>query len=356
MKKRFFLLILLIIPIKINAYSSNAFATVLMDMDSNKVIYSNNMNSSRSVASISKIMTAILAIESNKLNDIVIIGDEISKSYGSGVYIKTGEEILLQDLVYALMLRSGNDASLSIAKYVGGSVDNFVRMMNEKANEIGMKNTVFNNPNGLDEKGGNVSTAYDMGILTSYAMKNDIYKEITSTKKYTLKTNMNYYSWTNKHKLLGSYKYITGGKTGFTEVAKRTLVTTASKENINLVAVTLNDGSDFSDHINMFEEAFENYTNYNILKAGNIEIIGESYYKDCSFYIKNDFSATLKNGGNKVVLEFKLNRKINYMNDDEIGYVNIVINNESVHKEMVYVKVKERVSWFHKIKGWLFKW
>ena len=99
-----------------------------------------------------------------------------------------------------------------------------------------MKNTTFNNPHGLDVEGGNLSTAYDMAILTSYCMKNEDYREIVSTKKYTLKTNMNYYSWINKNKLLHSHTYITGGKTGFTDIARRTLVTTASLDNVNLVA------------------------------------------------------------------------------------------------------------------------
>ena len=198
MKKLLFLILL--IPISVKAYSSSATSTVLMDMDSLNVIYSNNMNDVRSVASISKIMTAIVAIENKDVNDIVTIGEEITKAYGSGVYIKQGEEITLESLLYGLMLRSGNDAALAIANYVGGSVDNFVTMMNKKAVEIGMKNSKFNNPHGLDENVGNLSTAYDMALLTSYAMKNETYRKIVSTKKYILRTNMNYYSWINKNK------------------------------------------------------------------------------------------------------------------------------------------------------------
>ena len=259
--KKLVLILLLLIPINIKAYSSSASSVVLMDMDSLNVIYGKNMHEIRSVASISKIMTAITAIENADINSTVTIGEEITASYGSGIYIKQGEEITLEALLYGLMLRSGNDAALAIANYVGGDVDNFVLMMNEKAKEIGMKNSTFNNPHGLDENGGNLSTAYDMALLTSYAMQNETYRKIVSTKKYTLKTNMNYYSWINKHKLLHAYNYVTGGKTGFTDIAKRTLVTTASKDNVNLVVVTLNDGNDFLDHINLFEEAFNNYTN-----------------------------------------------------------------------------------------------
>ena len=350
--KKLVLILLLLIPINIKAYESSASCVVLMDMDSLNVIYGENMHDVRSVASISKIMTAIVAIENADINSTVIIGEEITKAYGSGIYIKQGEEITLESLLYGLMLRSGNDAALAIANYVGGDIDNFVEMMNEKAVEIGMKNTTFNNPHGLDENGGNLSTAYDMALLTSYAMQNENYRKIVSTKKYTLRTNMNYYSWINKHKLLHSHNYITGGKTGFTDIAKRTLVTTASKDNINLVVVTLNDGNDFVDHINLFEEAFANYSNYNILKKGEIEIIDENYYTD-KLYINNDFNYSLNNNEqNNVLLNFKLEKKKNYNNNDEVGIVEVLINNQKVHEEKIYVEKKEDLSFWDKLKAW----
>ena len=350
--KKLVLILLLLIPINIKAYESSASCVVLMDMDSLNVIYGGNMHDVRSVASISKIMTAVLAIENADINSTVIIGEEITKAYGSGIYIKQGEEITLESLLYGLMLRSGNDAALAIANYVGGDIDNFVEMMNEKAVEIGMKNTTFNNPHGLDENGGNLSTAYDMALLTSYAMQNENYRKIVSTKKYTLRTNMNYYSWINKHKLLHSHNYITGGKTGFTDIAKRTLVTTASKDNINLVVVTLNDGNDFVDHINLFEEAFANYSNYNILKKGEIEIIDENYYTD-KLYINNDFNYSLNNNEqNNVLLNFKLEKKKNYNNNDEVGIVEVLINNQKVHEEKIYVEKKEDLSFWDKLKAW----
>ncbi len=350
--KKLVLILLLLIPINIKAYSSSASSVVLMDMDSLNVIYGENMHDVRSVASISKIMTAIVAIENADISSTVTIGEEITKAYGSGIYIKQGEELTLEALLYGLMLRSGNDAALAIANYVGGNVDNFVKMMNEKAVEIGMKNTTFNNPHGLDEDGGNLSTAYDMALLTSYAMQNENYRKIVSTKKYTLKTNMNYYSWINKHKLLHSHNYVTGGKTGFTDIAKRTLVTTASKDNVNLVVVTLNDGNDFLDHINLFEEAFDNYTNYNILKKGEIEIIDENYYTD-KLYINNDFNYSLNNNEqNSILLNFKLEKKKNYNNNDEVGIVEVLINSQKVHEEKIYVEKQQTLSFWDKLKAW----
>lgn len=347
------LLLLLIVPFNVKAYDTYATSAIIMDMDSNNVIYSDNINAVRSVASISKIMTAIVAIENADVNDMVVIGDEILSAYGSGIYIKQGEELSLEDLLYGLMLRSGNDAALAIAKYVGGDVDNFVNMMNDKAVEIGMKNTTFNNPHGLDVDGGNLSTAYDMALLTSYAMKNDEYKKIVATKKYTLKTNMNYYSWINKNKLLHSHNFITGGKTGFTDVARRTLVTTASMDNINLVVVTLNDGNDFNDHIKLYEEAFSNYKNYQILEKGEINIIDENYYLD-SLYIENSFYYTLpKNVNNEVLLNFKLDKKTEYDSGDKVGVVDVIINGKSVHTEEIYILRKcEELNFWAKLKAW----
>jgi D-alanyl-D-alanine carboxypeptidase len=254
------------------------------------------------------------------------------------------------------MLRSGNDAALAIAHYVGGSVDDFVKLMNEKANKIGMKNTTFNNPSGLDEKKGNYSTAYDMAILTSYAMKNEEYRKIVGTKKYRVETNKNVYSWTNKNKLLSSYKYTTGGKTGYTKIAKRTLVTTASKNNLNLVVVTLNDGNDWQDHENLFEEAFETYKNYKILQKGLIDIYDEKYYKNSEFYLKNSFSYPLLDiEKNNIVLKIKINKVTKYKDNEKIGDIEVYISDKKVYKDNVYIKSKDikEKSFIDKLKGWL---
>ena len=333
------ILILLLIPIRVCAIS--ATSAILMDTDNNIILYEKNINEVRSVASISKIMTAILAIESGKMDDAVIIGEEIDKAYGSGIYIRKGEELTLRDLVYGLMLRSGNDAALSIAYYVGGSVDNFVVMMNKKAKEIGMKNTEFNNPSGLDEEKGNYSTAYDMAKLASYAIKNDEFKKITATKKYKLKTNMNTYIWTNKNKMLTMYKYSTGGKTGYTEIAKRTLVSYASKDNTNLVVVTLNDGNDWNDHKELFEYGFNNYKNYTLIKKGKINIYDDNYYKYYTLYVKNNYNYLFnKNVTNNVIFKYQLTKNRNIKNDDIVGNLLIYISDKLVHKEPIYVKEK----------------
>ncbi|MBR6690177.1 MAG: D-alanyl-D-alanine carboxypeptidase [Bacilli bacterium] len=353
--KKIILILILLLPFRVLAIDTSARSAILMDIDSNRILYEENIHEIRSVASISKIMTAVIAIESGKLHDKVIIGDEINTSYGSGIYIKVGEEMSLRDLVYGLMLRSGNDAALAIAKYVGGTVEDFTKTMNNKAKEIGMKNTTFNNPSGLDQEKGNYSTAYDMAILTSYAMKLDEYKKITGTKKYVLTTNKNTYSWINKNKLLYSYKYTTGGKTGFTEIAKRTLVSTATKNNTNLVVVTLNDGNDWQDHQNLFEYGFSNYTNLKILEKGNITIYDDKYYDDYELYVKNDFSYLLSNSeeGN-LIFKYKLEKKRKLNNGDKVGILNIYLGDKKIHEENIFIDIinnKEK-SFFEKIKEW----
>ena len=353
--KKIILFLSLLIPIGVGAIDTSARSAILMDMDSNRILYEENINEKRSVASISKIMTALLAIESDKLDEVVIVGEEIKKSYGSGIYIKEGEELLLRDLVYGLMLRSGNDAALAIAKYVGGTVEDFVKMMNEKASVIGMNNTTFNNPSGLDQDKGNYSTAYDMALLTSFAMKNSEYKKITGTKKYTLKTNMNTYSWINKNKLLSIYKYTTGGKTGFTEIANRTLVSTASKDNTNLVVVTLNDGNDWQDHQNLFEYGFSNYTNLKILEKGNITVYNDNYYEDYELYIKNDFNYLIGvNEKNNLVFKYELEKKRKIKNKEKVGILKIYLGDKKIHEEEIFVKIvnNNKKSFFQKIKDW----
>ena len=187
----FLFLILCIIPSKVWALSLSCRSCVLMDMDSGRVLYAKDKDNPRLIASITKIMTAILAIENGNLDDTVTVGEEVLKMYGSNIYIELGEKIKLSDLLYGLMLRSGNDAAVVIANYIAGTEEKFVEMMNNKAKEIGMKNTIYNNCHGLDEETENKSTAskieYAIKTLTKVQKENlikepkllnDFFKEI----------------------------------------------------------------------------------------------------------------------------------------------------------------------------------
>lgn len=349
MKRILLITIMFLIPLNVKAIDTSATSAILMDMDSGRILYAKDINNQRSVASISKIMTAVVALDSGKLKNKVTVGGEIKKAYGSGIYIKEGEKLTLQDLLYGLMLRSGNDAALAIANSVSKDTETFVKKMNDKANEIGMKNSLFRNPHGLDqEDGGNLSTAYDMAKLTSYAMKNKEYRKIVATKKYTLKTNKNTYVWNNKNKLLSRYEYTTGGKTGFTEIARRTLVTTASRDNLNLVVVTLNDGNDFTDHQNLFEYAFENYKSYKILSKGEIEIKDDNYYHKYKLYLKNDYYYPLSlDEKDNIKIKYELVKKRKLKNNLKVGVAKVYLGDKNIHEESIYLNYKSKKS-----KGW----
>ena len=347
------ILILLLIP-KVNASTTSASSYILMDGVTGRVLLSKDMNSKRLIASITKIMTSIIAIESGKVEDTVTIDDSILKAYGSGIYIEVGEEIKLKDLLYGLMLRSGNDAALAIANYIAGSEENFVNLMNVKAKELGMKNTLFYNASGLPTPHGNYSSCYDMALLTRYVMKNKLYREIVSTKEYKAATNYKTYVWNNKNKLL-RYNYITGGKTGYTEESGRTLVSSATIDGMNLIAVTIRDSDDWNTHLELYNYAKDNYASYKVLNKNKFKVIGDTYYKDNYFYIKNDVYIPLKKNEKKsLVSHIILEKKKNYKTNDKVGINQIYLGNKLLYEEDIYIIKKNttKKSIFEKIKEW----
>jgi serine-type D-Ala-D-Ala carboxypeptidase (penicillin-binding protein 5/6) len=284
-------LFILNIPQKVDAsVSVNARSAILMEQKSGRILFEKDAFTKRRIASITKIMTATLAIESGKMNEMVKVSEKATYTEGSSVYLKPGEQIKLEDLVYGLMMRSGNDAATAIAEYVGGSVDGFVFLMNQKATEIGMFNTHFANPHGLDDHKDHYSTAYDMAKLTQYAMKNEKYRKIVSTKVYRAPNPTEKWDrvWRNKNRLLTKYKYTTGGKTGFTKLARRTLVTTATKGDMDLIAVTINDSNDWNDHISMFESGFKGFDMAEVLSKGKIDLGKNNDYKG-RLFLKHSF-------------------------------------------------------------------
>ena len=338
-----------------NASTSSASSYILMDETTGRVLASKDANSKRLIASITKIMTTVIAIESGKVDDIVIVDEAVLKAYGSGIYIEVGEEVLLKDLLYGLMLRSGNDAAMMIARHVAGSEEEFVKMMNDKARELGMKNTIFYNSSGLPTPSGNYSSCYDMALLTRYAMKYDFYKEIVSTEKYKVITNKKTYVWNNKNKLL-RYDYITGGKTGYTEESGRTLVSTATIDDMNLIVVTIRDSDDWNTHLELYEYARNNYIGYKVLNKNKFRVIGDNYYNDSTFYIKNDVYIPLKKSEKgSLVSHIVMEKKKNYYNDEKIGVNQIYLDDNLLYEEDIYIIKKDNVrrkSIFDKIKEW----
>lgn len=326
--------VLLLLPVKINAYSLGESA-VLMEQDTKRVLVSKNMNKKKLIASTTKIMTGIIAVESGKLNKTVTVTDKVLESYGSNIYLSIGEKMKLKDMVYGLMMQSGNDAALMIADYLGGE-EKFVKMMNKKAKQIGMKNTTFSNPHGLDEKTKNYSTAYDMALLMRYANSNPTFRKITVCKKHTVKTDEKTYVWTNKNKLLYTYKYTTGGKTGYTDKARRTLVTSASNGNLDLIAVTLNDPNDFKNHKELYEYAFKNYSMEKIFNRNKINLLNKKIYAKDDYYYP-----ITKEEKDLININYKIKDKKKYKDGEMVGYAIINLGTKTVHKEKLYIKVKK---------------
>lgn len=342
--KKILLLLILLIPINVRAISASAY--IVMDSDNNRVLEGSNIHTPYLIASTTKIMTAMVVLNNSNIKKEITITDEVLKSYGSGIYVEVGEKISIENLLYGLMLRSGNDAAIALAHEVGGSMEGFSLLMNETAKLIGMQNTKFLNNHGLEEnnKEGNTSSVYDMGLLSSHAISNPQYRKITSTKKIIVTTNYKTYLWRNKNKLLSTYEYCIGGKTGFTELARRTLVTNASKDNMNLTIVTFKDGNDFKDHYDLYEKNFSKYKNYQLFKKGLIDT------KIDNTYIENDINVTLTNNEYKRI-------QVNYIyNKKDVtniaGNIEVILNNKVIKKEKIYIKEKKTVkklSFFQKI-------
>ena len=360
MKKILLIICLFLLPL--NVYAISARNAIVMDLNSGRVLYDIKSHDEHLIASITKIMTTLVAITYGDLNKEVQASESILKAYGSSIYLTVGEKMKLEDLLYGLILRSGNDASIAIAEAVGGSTEGFVYLMNEYAKIIGMKNTHFVNPHGLDNKGvGNTSSAYDMAILTKVAMENDTFRKIFGTTYYKTESDIKHYSWEGKNKLFKMYKYTTGGKTGFTESARRTLVTTAKKDNMELVVVTLHDPDDFIDHRSLYETYFNKYYAVKVLDKNNFKL-DDNYYKNVSFYIKDDYYALVnKNEEKDLEIEYNIYKDMTIIDNIKIGEAKVKLKDMVLHTESIYAKnIKPREetkkTLWQKIKGWFKSW
>ena len=362
--KKIVIALILFILFPANIFAISASKAIVMDLNSGRVLYDLNKDEPQLIASITKIMTCLIAIMYSDLNKTVVVDEDVLKSYGSSVYLEVGEEIKLLDLLYGLMLRSGNDAATQVAKSVAGTEEAFVYLMNEYASTIGMKNTHFVNPHGLDSNGiGNTSTAYDMALLTKVAMQNETFARIFGTRSYTAESNLKTYNWEGKNKLFSMYEYTTGGKTGYTEAANRTLVTTASQDNKNLVVVTLNDGNDFNDHKSLYETYFSMYDSILAIDKENFKI-DDTYYQDVEFYVKNNYYALVTEEEKKdLKINITLFKYDNIYDGIKIGEARVMLNDTVLHTESIYAKKievkeekEEKEGFFKKILRWFSKW
>lgn len=249
-----------------NEPAINSRIAVIYDRESGRVIWGKNENKRSAMASTTKIMTCIVVLENANLNDEVSVSSKAAGTGGSRLGLKKGDKITINDLLYGLMLRSGNDAAVALAEHVGGDKEGFAKLMNDKAEELGLKDTHFVTPHGLDDPE-HYTTAYELAKITDYALKNEKFAKIVSTKECIISINGYSKQLSNTNELLGYLQGVNGVKTGFTNNAGRCLVTSVNRNNFEIITVVL--GADTkkirtSDSIKLIEYAYKNYTKINI--------------------------------------------------------------------------------------------
>ena len=320
--------------IPIFVYADSGKSTIVMDTNSGRILYKKNENEKLLIASTTKIMTCIVVLENFNIDDEITVGDEVSSMYGTSIYIKPGEKLTIRDLLYGMMLRSGNDAAITLANNTFG-IERFIKEMNIKAKKLGMKNTSFQNVHGLDDETKNYSTAYDMALLAKYAYKNSKYRKIINTKKYYARSSYNSYVWYNRMNLISKYKNCLGGKNGYTPKAGKSLVSYAKKNELTLLIVSLNDPYIYENHINLYDEIFSKYKNYTIVDNKNFNV--QDYHVNDSFYYPLS-----KDEVNSVSVLIKISSK-----HDE-GKLYIKKDGENIGSIKIYKNKKKRKKLFLK--------
>ncbi|KKC29722.1 D-alanyl-D-alanine carboxypeptidase [Caldanaerobacter subterraneus subsp. pacificus DSM 12653] len=324
MKKYFSLLLILMFFVTFSkVYGSDipsvsAKAAIVMDQNTGRVLYEKNAHLKLPMASTTKIMTLLIALERGNLNDIVTVSQKAASVGGSSIWLSPGEKIDMESLLYGIMLNSGNDAATAIAEHIGGTVENFVEMMNQKAKEIGAYNTHFVTPSGLDISiDDHYTTAYDLALITRYAFLNyPKFAEIVSTKEKTIPWEGK--EWDrylrNKNKLLWIYEGADGVKTGFTNKAGRCLVSSATREGRRFIAVVLNSPPMWEDSMKILDYAFSRFKPFKVferndvvkkvkVEKGKIEEIEVAVEKDCIIPVSEEEIG-------KVNLEFHIPDKL----------------------------------------------
>lgn len=295
---------------------------LIYDRASGRILYEKNGNKQTPMASTTKIMTAIVVLENANLKDIVTIDAKAAGTGGSRLEIKKNDKITVNDLLYGLMLRSGNDAAVALANYVGGSIEGFAEMMNNKAEEMGLKNSHFIVPHGLDNKG-HYTTAYELAKMADYALKIDKFKEIVSTKSTTITINGYPRTITNTNQLLGSISGVYGVKTGFTNGAGRCLVSACKREDLDIITVII--GADTSNQRTADTIKLIKYVNEKFDMVNLQEIIEKKFkqWKDINegrIYVNKG----VKNGVELYLDEFPY--KTMAVEKDKIDTIEIEIN------------------------------
>ncbi|MBE6012522.1 D-alanyl-D-alanine carboxypeptidase family protein [Anaeropeptidivorans aminofermentans] len=320
----------------------SAHGAILMDFETGRVLWEKNSKAPLAMASTTKIMTAIVALENGNLDDKVTVSKKAALAPEVKMHLSAGEEITLRDLLYALMLQSYNDSAVAIAEHISGDVASFCNQMTEKAKSLGAKDTVFETPNGLDA-GDHHSTAYDLALITSYALKNEKFNEIINTSSYTAKSNLRSYDLYNKNRLLNEFQGANGVKTGFTGKAGHCFVGSAKRGDMQLISVVLASGwgtqgkeQKWIDTKRILSYGFEKYHYENIIKEGVISDkvnVTRSRKEDIGLYITEDFTIPITEEEKNAIhidIDIPLTIEAPVAKDEVLGYANIYLGNELI--------------------------
>lgn len=321
----------------ISVEASNT-SEIVMELNTNRVVHSLNENDKRFMASTTKILTAITIIENCDLDEIVEIKKETTGVEGSSIYLEAGEKLSVRDLLYGLMLRSGNDCALTLAVHCSGTSQNFAQLMNKTANKIGAKNSNFVNPHGLHDEN-HYTTAYDLALISCYAMKNSTFREIVSTKSINIPFTTRKYNrhLINKNKMLKEFDGATGIKTGYTKKAGRCLVSSCKRNGIEFICVVLNCPSMFERSKSLLTTAFSHYKNYKLVSKNNLIFINDN--KNLPAYIKNDIVLPLTENEKEnlsIIYDFNKTSEKPIKKGQEVGLIKIYCQNNLLFTEKIY--------------------
>lgn len=273
----------------------NSIAAIVYDRTSGSILFGKNENEQRKMASTTKIMTAIIVLENTNLDDIVTVSSKAANTGGSRLGLHTNDKISVRDLLYGLMLCSGNDAAVALAEYVGGNLSGFASLMNVKCDSLQLTSTHFVTPHGLDNEE-HFTTAYELAIITNYALQNQTFCNYVGTKNYTVSINGRPKNLSNTNELLGNLNGVYGVKTGFTNGANRCLVTSVKRDNMDLICIVL--GADTKkdrtrDSIQLIEYAFKNFEMINIKEKILTEFENWKLCNSSSIIVKKGLSNNL---------------------------------------------------------------
>lgn len=335
----------------------NSRIAIAYDRTSGKMIWGKDENKRTAMASTTKIMTAIIVVEKSNLDDIVTISSKAAGTGGSRLGLKKEDKISMRDLLYGLMLRSGNDAAVAIAEHIAGSIDEFAILMNEKAAELNLKDTHFVTPHGLDDPD-HYTTAYELAKIADYALKNNIIAKVVATKLYTININGYPKSLSNTNELLGTLEGVNGVKTGFTNNAGRCLVTSIDRKGFNIITVVIQADTKkdrTKDSMKLIEYVYENYEKVNIKEIvdekfeewSNINKNRINIYKakDSNINLKfenleNDVVVIKKKDLDNIKIEINsvFNLEAPIKSNTVIGKLKVIVKDNVVDVEDIYIE------------------